>query len=76
MSLIAVGGATVLDLPDALEAGFGPVTAAQVGWGAVVAAVVGLLSLRLLLLFLRQLRLAPFALYTGALGVVTLLLNR
>jgi undecaprenyl-diphosphatase len=76
MSLIAVGGATVLDLPDALEAGFGPVTAAQVGWGAVVAAGVGLLSLRLLLLFLRQLRLAPFALYTGALGVVTLLLNR
>ena len=76
MSLIAVGGATLLDLPDALESGFGPVTAAQVGWGALVAAVVGLLSLRLLLLFLRRLRLAPFALYTGALGVVTLLVSR
>jgi len=76
MSLIAVGGATLLDLPDALDSGFGPVTVAQVGWGALVAAIVGLLSLRLLLLFLRQLQLTPFALYTGALGVVTLLVSR
>ena len=73
---LETGELTLLDLPDALESGFGPVTAAQVGWGALVAAVVGLLSLRLLLLFLRRLRLAPFALYTGALGVVTLLVSR
>lgn len=75
MSLIAVGGATVLDVPDALESGFGPVSREQVLLGALVAGLAGLASLRLLILFLRRVRLTPFALYTAVLGITTLLLT-
>lgn len=73
MSLIAVGGAAVLKLPDAMEVGFGSVSVPLMGAGVLVAALTGLASLRLLLMFLRRRSLMPFVIYTAAMGILTLL---
>ena len=75
MSLIAVGGAAVLKLPDAIEVGFGSVSVPLMGAGVLVAALTGLASLRLLLMFLRRRSLMPFVIYTALLGILTLLLG-
>jgi len=72
MSLPAVSGAAVKTLPDALEHGFGEVSAAWVTVGAAVSAVVGYLALKTLLLVLRKGSFPYFAAYTAALGVAAL----
>lgn len=72
MSLIAVGGAALVGLPDAVESGFEGVNPMHVAIGAVVAGVVGWLALRTLLLVLRRGALFGFALYCAVLGVVAL----
>jgi len=74
MSLPAVGGAALLDMPDAFENGFEGVNGTHVVIGAVLAGVVGWLALRTLLLVLRAGSLYGFALYCALLGTVTLAL--
>lgn len=73
MSLIAVGGAAILKLPDAMDVGFGSVSGPMMAAGIVVSALTGLASLRLLLMFLARRSLTPFVIYTGCLGLITLI---
>ncbi len=75
MSLIAVGGAALLKLPDAMELGFGSVSNSGMLLGVVVSGLVGLLSLRMLLLFLTRHSLLPFVMYTGCMGLWILLVS-
>lgn len=73
MSLIAVGGAALLKLPDAMDVGFGSVSGPMMAVGVLLAALTGLASLRLLLMFLARRSLMPFVVYTGCLGLLTLI---
>jgi undecaprenyl-diphosphatase len=72
MSLIAVGGAAVMKLPDAVDSGFEGVAPMHVAMGAVLAGVVGWMALRTLLLVLKRGALRWFALYCAAIGTVAL----
>lgn len=67
LSIVAIGGAAVLNLPDALaEEG----QAARLGFGAAVAAVVGVLALRWLLRLLERGAFGRFAGYCAVVGAV------
>jgi len=73
MSLPAVAGAAVVELPHALEEGFATVAPAWVLAGVAVSAAVGIASLRVLLVVLRRGAFRWFAAYCALLGVATLI---
>lgn len=72
MSLPAVSGAAVVELPHALEEGFTSVSPGWVAAAVVVAGLVGWAALRLLLLVLKRGAFRWFAAYCAVLGVATL----
>ncbi|MEX1024964.1 MAG: undecaprenyl-diphosphate phosphatase [Planctomycetota bacterium] len=67
LSIIAIGGAALLRLPDVLQE---PGQAARLGFGVGVAAVVGVLALRWLLARLERGAFVNFAVYCAFAGVV------
>lgn len=76
MSLPAISGAAIVELPDALDEGFGGIDPGIVLAAAAVAGVVGFLALKTLLLVLRKGSFPWFAGYCAALGALVLFLSR
>ncbi|MEM9379085.1 MAG: undecaprenyl-diphosphate phosphatase [Planctomycetota bacterium] len=76
MSLPAISGAAVLELPGALEEGFGGLSAGVVLAAAAVAGLVGWAALTTLLLVLRRGSFPYFAAYCAVLGVLALTVLR
>lgn len=74
MSIPAISGAAILELPAALDEGFGGISSGLVLGAAAVAALVGFAALRTLLLVLRKGSFRYFAAYCAALGVTALAL--
>ena len=74
MSIPAISGAAILELPAALDEGFGGISSGLVLGAAAVAALVGFGALRTLLLVLRKGSFRYFAAYCAALGVAALVL--
>ena len=68
MSLPAISGAAILELPGAWSAGFGEISAGWVGIAMGVSALVGWVALRGLLLVLNRGALRWFAAYCATLG--------
>ena len=73
MSIPAISGAAILELPAALDEGFGDLLGLVLG-AAAVAALVGFAALRTLLLVLRKGSFRYFAAYCAVLGVTALAL--
>lgn len=74
MSIPAISGAAMLELPAALDEGFAGIPSGLVLGAVAVAALVGFASLRILLLVLRKGAFRYFAAYCAALGVAALAL--
>ncbi|MEL6428699.1 MAG: undecaprenyl-diphosphate phosphatase [Planctomycetota bacterium] len=75
MSLPAISGAAVVELPDALEEGFGGIAPGVVLGAAVVAGLVGFAALKTLLIVLRKGSFPWFAAYCAALGTAALVIG-
>ena len=75
MSLPAISGAAVVELPGALEEGFGGISPWIVLAAAAVAGLVGFAALKTLLLVLRKGSFPYFAGYCALLGTAALLLG-
>ncbi|MEM9803048.1 MAG: undecaprenyl-diphosphate phosphatase [Planctomycetota bacterium] len=75
MSLPAISGAAIVELPDALSEGFGGLSPWLVAAAAAVAGLVGWAALVTLLLVLRRGSFPYFAAYTAALGAIALALG-
>ena len=75
MSLPAISGAAVMELPHAFEAGFGSISPAVVLAAAAVAGLVGWAALKTLLLVLKKGSFPYFAAYCALLGTAALLLG-
>lgn len=76
MSLPAISGAAIVELPDAIDEGFGRIPPSWVLLAAFVAAVVGFAALKTLLLVLRKGSFPYFAGYCAVLGGLALWLGR
>lgn len=72
LSIPTIAGAAVLELPDAIEGGFGGLNSGWVACGMLVSAIVGWFALRGLLATLRRGGFLWFALYCAVLGGLTL----
>lgn len=72
MSIPAVLGAVVLELKDLSSGQFTSGDLLAYGVGTVIAFVVGLLSIRLMLGFIRKRKLWGFSIYCAVLGIVSL----
>ena len=72
MSLPAISGAAIVEIPDALDEGFGGVAPGVVLGAAVVAGLVGFAALKTLLLVLRKGSFPWFAGYCAILGTIAL----
>ncbi len=75
MSLPAISGAAIVELPHALEAGFGSISPGVVLAAAGVAGLVGWAALKTLLLVLKKGSFPYFAGYCALLGTAALLLS-
>lgn len=75
MSLPAISGAALVELPDAIEQGFGSLPVGLVLGAAVLAGLVGWSALRTLLLVLRKGSFPYFAGYCALLGTAALVLS-
>lgn len=75
MSLPAISGAAIVELPGALEEGFGGVSPGLVLAAAALAGLVGFAALKTLLLVLRKGSFPYFAGYCALLGTAALLLR-
>lgn len=75
MSLPAISGAAIVEIPDALEEGFGGIAPGVVLGAAAVAGLVGWAALKTLLLVLRKGSFPWFAGYCAVLGVLALVLG-
>lgn len=75
MSLPAISGAAIVELPDALDQGFGALSPWLVLAAAAVAGIVGFAALKTLLLVLRKGSFPYFAGYCALLGTAALLLS-
>ena len=76
MSLPAISGAAVMELPHAFEAGFGSIAPGVVIAAAVVAGLVGWAALKTLLLVLKKGSFPYFAAYCALLGTAALILGK
>ncbi len=76
MSLPAISGAAIVELPGALEVGFGGIAPSTVLLAALLAAAVGFGALKTLLLVLRKGSFPYFAGYCAIMGCVALWLGR
>jgi len=72
LSVPAILGSVVFDLPALLRGGTGGVSAGAIFAGVAAAAVSGYFSIRVMLRAVTGRRLTPFAWYTGALGTLIL----
>lgn len=72
LSIPAILGSVVIQLPDVLEAGTGGIGWAPILAGMVVAGLSGYLAIRWMLKLIKTKSLAGFALYVGVLGVLVL----
>ncbi len=70
LSIPAILGGAVLEIPDALEQGVGGLHWSCVFAGMVVAGLVGYFAIRLMLTAIKKKKLWGFALYTAVLGVL------
>lgn len=75
MSLPAISGAAIVELPGALDEGFGGISPGVVLAAAAVAGVVGFAALKTLLLVLRKGSFPYFAAYCAILGITALALS-
>lgn len=75
MSIPAISGAAIVELPGALEEGFGSLNGVVVLGAAVLAGLVGWSALRTLLLVLRKGSFPYFAAYCALLGTTALILS-
>lgn len=73
LSIPAILGSLVLQLPDVLDAGFGEVAWGPILAGMAVAALSGYLAIRWMLRLIRSKSLLGFSLYTAVLGCLVLL---
>ncbi|MDD3920505.1 MAG: undecaprenyl-diphosphate phosphatase [Eubacteriales bacterium] len=73
LSIPAILGSLVLEVPDVLEAGLSSINWATVLVGMVIAAVSGYFAVRWMLTLIKSKKLWPFALYTAILGLLVLL---
>ena len=76
MSIPAISGAAIVELPGALEEGFGSLNGVVVFGATVLAGLVGWSALRTLLLVLRKGSFPYFAAYCALLGTAALILSR
>ncbi len=76
MSIPAISGAAIVELPGALEEGFGNLNGVVVFGATVLAGLVGWSALRMLLLVLRKGSFPYFAGYCALLGTAALILAR
>lgn len=76
MSIPAVCGASIVELPTALREGFGSVSTAWVGAAVVVSAVVGWVALKVLLVTLAQGAFRWFAAYCALVGASVIVFGR
>jgi undecaprenyl-diphosphatase len=75
MSLPAISGAAIMELPDAFEVGFGSISPGVVLAAAAVAGLVGWAALKTLLLVLKKGSFPYFAAYCALLGTAALILG-
>ncbi len=75
MSLPAISGAAIMELPHAFEAGFGSISPGVVIAAAAVAGLVGWAALKTLLIVLKKGSFPYFAAYCALLGTAALLLG-
>ncbi len=73
LSIPAIVGSFVFEVPDLLESGLGDVNWTFVIAGMVMAGVAGYLAVRLMLRVIKSKRLTPFIYYVATLGVLILL---
>ena len=73
LSIPAIVGSFVLEVPGLLESGLGNVNWSFVIAGMVMAAAAGYLAVRLMLRIIKSKRLTPFIYYVATLGVLILL---
>ncbi|MFT4538231.1 MAG: undecaprenyl-diphosphatase [Planctomycetota bacterium] len=69
MSLPAVAGAAIVEIPSALTEGFGEYSGTAVAAGAAIAGLVGIVALKTLLVVLRKGAFIWFALYCALLAI-------
>ena len=73
LSIIAILGGAVLEIPDALEQGFSSIPWIPVIIGMIVAFLTGLFAIRLMLRVIKKKKLVWFAVYTAVLGLLIIL---
>lgn len=73
LSIPAILGSVVLEVPDAIRAGAGTINWFYVLAGMAAAAVSGYFAIRVMLRLVTRRRLFPFAVYVGALGLLVTL---
>jgi undecaprenyl-diphosphatase len=73
MSIIAILGGAVLEIPDALESGIGGTHWTYIAAGMLVAGITGYFAVRLMLAAIKKKKLWGFAAYTAVLGVLVLI---
>lgn len=73
LSIPAILGSLILQLPDVLDAGFGELAWGPILAGMAVAALSGYLAIRWMLRLIRSKSLLGFSLYTAVLGCLVLL---
>lgn len=72
MSIIAILGGAVLEIPDALESGVGGTHWTYIAAGMLVAGITGYFAVRLMLAAIKKKKLWGFAIYTAVLGALVL----
>lgn len=73
LSIPAILGSVVLEVPDVLRAGFSSIDWGPVLVGMAIAALTGYFAVRLMLRLIKKKKLWPFAVYVAVLGVLVLL---
>lgn len=73
LSIIAIAGGAVLEIPDALEQGLSNIPWIPLIIGMIVAFLTGLFAIRLMLRVIKKKKLVWFAVYTAVLGILIIL---
>ena len=73
LSIIAILGGAVLEIPDAIEQGMSDIPWLPLIIGMIVAFLTGLFAIRLMLKVIKKKKLTWFAVYTAVLGVFVIL---
>lgn len=75
MSIIAIVGGAVLEIPDAIESGIAGLNFFPVVVGMIVAGVTGYFAIRFMLMAVKKKKLWGFAIYTAVLGLFVIVMQ-